>query len=251
MSELESILQFLEDVFHVSEFPDYSHALNGLQVEGPSEISRLAVAVDASEATIQEAIRQGADLLLVHHGLFWGGPGPITGPRYRKVAGLIRGSLSLYALHLPLDAHPEMGNCALLAGALGLEPEGTFAPYRGAEIGWWGWAGLHRDLLKDRLESAVSGPARLIPGGRERVERVGVLTGSGASTLPEAAALGLDALVTGEAAHHHFHDAMELGVNLFLAGHYATETFGVKALGSRLAEEFGLDWTFLDFPTGF
>lgn len=250
MAQLESILHFLEGVFRVSEFPDYNHALNGLQVEGPAHVSRLAAAVDASEVTIQAAIQQEADLLLVHHGLFWDGLGPITGPRFRKVASLIRGSLSLYALHLPLDAHPEMGNCALLAGALKLEPEGTFAAYKGTEIGLWGRAGFHRDVLKERLEDAVRGPARLIAGGGERVERVGILTGSGASTLPEVAALGLDALITGEAAHHHFHDAMELGVNLFLAGHYATETFGVKALGERLGKEFELDWAFLDFPTG-
>ena len=250
MAKLESVLQFLEDTFHASGFPDYSHALNGLQVQGPEELSRLVVAVDASEATIEAAVVAGADLLLVHHGLFWDGLGPISGPRYRKVRALIQGSVALFALHLPLDAHGEMGNCAVLARAMGLEPEDTFAPYQGVDIGWWAGARDHREALKKRLEAAVGGPARLIPGGPERVERVGILTGSGAGSLREAAALGLDALITGEAAHHQFHDAMELGVNLYLAGHYATETFGVKALGQTLSETFDLEWSFLDFPTG-
>lgn len=251
MAKLESILQYIESAFQVSEFPDYGNALNGLQVNGPSEVSRLAVAVDASEATIETAIGEAeADLLLVHHGLFWDGFGPITGPRFRKVANLIKGSMGLYALHLPLDAHPELGNCALLARAMGVEPEGTFAPYKGVDIGWYGPADLPRETLKARVEEAVGGTVRMIPGGEAEVRRVGVLTGGGASALTEAADLGLDGLVTGEAAHHHFHEAMELGVNLYLAGHYATETFGVKALGKILGEEFGLDWVFLDQPTG-
>jgi len=250
MAKLESILQFIEGIFDVSEFPDYSHALNGLQVDGPEEIRCLAVGVDASEVTIQRALEEGAQLLLVHHGLFWDGFGPISGPRFRKVAALIQGEMALYALHLPLDAHPELGNCALLIRGMGLEPAGTFAPYKGVDIGVWAQAGLGRDVLGQRLEEAVGGKVRLIPGGPDMVDRVGILTGSGASALSEAAALGLDALVTGEAAHQNFHEAMEFGVNLYLAGHYATETFGVKALAERLAQEFSLEWSFLDFPTG-
>lgn len=122
--------------------------------------------------------------------------------------------------------------------------------YEGVDIGVWARAGLERDILRHRVEEAVGGEVRLISGGPEVVERVGIITGGGASALNEAAALGLDALVTGEAAHHNFHEAMELGVNLYLAGHYATETFGVRALGERMAQEFSLAWSFLDFPTG-
>ena len=212
MAKLESILHFFENTFRVSDFPDYSHALNGLQVQGPEEVSGLVAAVDASEVTIEAAVQAGADLLLVHHGLFWDGLGPISGPRYRKVKALIQGGVALYALHLPLDAHGEMGNCAVLTRAMGLEPEDTFAPYQGVDIGWWARLGDHREALRERLEAAVAGPARLIPGGPERVERVGILTGSGASALREASALGLDALITGEAAHNHFHDALELSL---------------------------------------
>jgi dinuclear metal center YbgI/SA1388 family protein len=250
MAKIESILHFMEETFKVSEFPDYSHALNGLQVEGPEEIHRVVASVDASEAAIAGARDGGCDLLLVHHGLFWDGFGPISGPRFRKVAGLIQEKMALYALHLPLDAHPELGNCAGLCRSMGLEPAGTFGAYKGVDIGCWAEASHDRDEVKAMLEGAVGGGAVLIPGGPERVKRVGFLTGGGAGSLPEAASMGLDTLITGEAAHHNFHDAMELGVNLLLGGHYATETFGVKALAAVLAQEFSLEWNFLDLPTG-
>lgn len=250
MSDLEHILQFIQDTFGVRDFPDYAHALNGLQVEGAREVVRLAGAVDASEASIRGAVEAGANLMLVHHGLFWDGFGPLTGPRFRKVRALMEGRTGLYALHLPLDAHPELGNSALLARAVALEPSGPFGEFKGVKVGWWCQASQHRDGLRRALSEAVGGEVRMIPGGPVHLERVGILTGAGASALAEAADMGLDALVTGEAAHHHYHDAMEMGVNLFLAGHYATETFGVKALGSTLARKFSLDWTFLDYPTG-
>ncbi len=249
MADLEQMLQFLEGTFRVSESTDYPNALNGLQVEGPAEIRRVAVAVDASEATIRAAAAREAQLLIVHHGLFWDGLAALTGPRFRKVHALLTGNLGLYALHLPLDAHPELGNCALLCRALGLEPTQRFGDYQGMPIGWWATAGMDRHILTERLSVAVGGEVRLIPGGPELANRVGVLTGAGASAIREAAQTGLDTLVTGEAAHHHYHDAIEFGVNLCLGGHYATETFGVKALGAAIAERFRVDWEFLDFPT--
>jgi len=250
MAKIEQILHFLEETFHDSTFPDYPHALNGLQVEGRGEVDRVGAAVDASEETLAEAARREIHLLLVHHGLFWGGLGPITGPRFRKLATLIQGDMGLYSLHLPLDAHPDLGNNALLMERLGLEAEGRFGSFEGVEIGWWACAELHRKELLVGLREAVGGEARMIPGGPEKVGRVGVVSGGGASLLAEAAAQGLDTLVTGEAPHHAYHEAMEFGVNLFLGGHYATETFGVRALAARLAEEFGVAWEFLDFPTG-
>jgi dinuclear metal center YbgI/SA1388 family protein len=163
---------------------------------------------------------------------------------------VIRGNLALYSLHLPLDAHPELGNNALLAEKLGLATAGRFGTFKEVEIGWWCEAEMERDVLLNRLETAVEEKARLIPGGPDVVRRVGILTGGGASALQEAAASGLDTLVTGEAPHHAYHQAMELGMNLFLGGHYATETFGVKALAGRLAERFDLSWEFLHYPTG-
>lgn len=250
MVQLERILSFLEETFQYSSHPDYPQALNGLQVEGKEEIRRLAAAVDASEETIRAAVREGADLLLVHHGLFWGGLGPLTGPRFRKVSSLIEGRLALVSLHLPLDAHPELGNNILLLRSLGLEPGGRFGLFQDMPVGWWGSASMDRDDLVGRLEGTVDGKVRVVPGGPPKVERIGILSGAGSSALEEAAGEGLDTLVTGEAPHHAYHDAMELGLNLLLAGHYATETLGVRAVTERLAEEFELAWGFLHFPTG-
>ena len=210
------------------------------------------MAVDASEASIAEAVDRGADLMLVHHGLFWGGLEPLTGRHFRKVRMLIEGGVALYSCHLPLDSHAEVGNCALLARALGLELQGQFGGYQGTPIGRWGilaeattpsgFSALLADILDTRVH--------LIEGGPEQVETVGVVTGGGASFVKDAVAAGLDALVTGEGSHHSHFDAMELGITLLFAGHYATETFGVRALGLHLEERFGLPWEFVDQPTG-
>ncbi len=250
MTNLEQILQFLDQLFQPADFPDYPNALNGLQVARPGEVTKVGAAVDASLQTLLGARDAGVDLLLVHHGLFWDGLGPLTGPRFRKVEALIRGNMALYSMHLPLDAHPELGNCALLLKALGMAPKGRFGAFQGVEIGWWGDGEATREALAERAREAVEGEVQVIPGGPREVRRVGVLTGAGAGSLEEAASLGLDTLVTGEAPHHAFHDAMELGVNLLLAGHYATEVFGVRALAQRVSKEFGLPWEFLSFPTG-
>lgn len=250
--KLESLLQYLEEYLGVAGHPDYSNALNGLQVGGPEEVRHLVAAVDASEASVEASVERGADLLLVHHGLFWSGVQPLTGRRLRRVAPLIRQGVGLYSVHLPLDAHPEVGNCAVLGRALGLDLQGTFAAYDGVDIGWWGHLpdpSSPREL-QARLENALGGTARLIPGGPEEVRSVGVVTGAGASFLGEAARKGLDALVTGEGSHHSYLDAMELGVHLLLGGHYATEVFGVRALAAHLADSFDLTWEFLDQPTG-
>ena len=250
MPKLESILQFLEERLTVSDFPDYPNALNGLQVQGPEEVRRVTTAVDASERTILTALERGAELLVVHHGLFWDGFGALTGARFRKVQALIEGQMGLYAVHLPLDAHPDLGNCALLTRAIGMEPAGPFGAFQGRMVGCWAAEKIQRATLRERVAATVDGEVRLISGGSETVERVGVVTGGGASFLGEAKEMGLSALITGEAAHHHFHEAMELGINLLLGGHYATETFGVRALGGVLSEEFDLDCVFLDLPTG-
>jgi dinuclear metal center YbgI/SA1388 family protein len=251
--QLESLLQYLDAYLGVREHPDYPNALNGLQVNCSGDVTRIAAAVDASEATIEAAAADGADLLLVHHGLFWGGLQPLAGRHFRKVRALLQHDIAVYAAHLPLDGHAEVGNSALLARALGIDLQGRFAPYQGAEIGWWGVLdeGIGAAQLPIRLREVLEGhDVHLIPGGPDLVERVGVVTGGGASFVEDAVALGLDALVTGEGSHHTHFDAMELGIHVLFGGHYATETFGVKALAGHLAERFGLEWTFLDLPTG-
>ena len=248
--KLESLLQYLDQYLEVEDFPDHESAHNGLQVEGPTEVERVAVAVDASEAVILEAVDQGVDLLIVHHGLFWDGRTRVTGPRFRKLRSLIQGSTALYGCHLPLDAHVQVGNCAVLCRELGWEPAGRFGSYQGREFGWWCEVDSERDALATYVEEVVGGPVRVIPGGPEHVYRVGVVTGAAASLIPEAAAFGLDALLTGEGSHHTYNDAMEFGVNALYAGHYATETWGVKALAAHIEDRFGIPWEFIDAPTG-
>jgi dinuclear metal center YbgI/SA1388 family protein len=156
----------------------------------------------------------------------------------------------VYSSHLPLDTHPELGNNAVLARELGVEVEGPFAEYKGVSLGIHGVLDLSRETLCARLDDLLGGPVRMIPGGPERVRRVGVLTGGGGSFANAALEAGLDALITGEGSHHTYFDAMEGGLNLFYGGHYATETWGVKALAEHVADRFGLEWTFLDLPTG-
>ena len=248
--KLESLLQYMMRYLGVEEFPDHPSAHNGLQVQGPDEVECIAVAVDASETVIRQAVEAGADLLIVHHGLFWDGRTRVTGRRFRKLKSLIQGNTALFSCHLPLDAHVDVGNCAVLCRQLGWKPAGRFGCCQGRAVGWWCEVNVSRDALVKRVEEVVGGPVRLIPGGRAHVFRIGVVTGAGADTIPEAARVGLDALLTGEGPHHTFNDAMEVGVNVLYAGHYATETWGVRALGGHIEERFGIPCTFIDAPTG-
>ena len=250
--KLESLLQYMDGYLQVSGHPDYSAALNGLQVAGPDEVHTVVTAVDASLASIEAAAGHGADLMIVHHGLFWGGLEPIVGRHHRRISALLQARIALYSCHLPLDAHAEIGNCAVLGRRIGLELEGRLGQYQGADLGWWGRLPEASDIegLTKRVSEAVGGSVRALPGGPERVERVGVLTGGGGSFVGEAAALGLDAFVTGEGSHHTYFDASEFEIHVLFAGHYATETFGVRALAEHLTERFELVSHFVDQPTG-
>lgn len=252
--DLESIVRFSDDLLGVEGHPDYPPALNGLQVGAPPDrpVRRVAAAVDASASVIDRAVAEEVDLLVVHHGLFWGGLRPVTDRHYRKLSQLIRAGVALYSVHLPLDAHPEIGNSALLVRGMGLEVEAPFGEYKGVSIGWRArtpdpWSA---GTLATRAAGAVAGEVQRMGHGPELIRTVAVVTGSGASFLDEAASQGVDALVTGEAAHHNYMDACELGVHLLLAGHYATETFGVRALVARIADQFGVESLFIDDPSG-
>jgi dinuclear metal center YbgI/SA1388 family protein len=230
--------------------------VNGLQVENSGRVGRIVAAVDASQAAIDGVVdaygrEDGAPpLIVVHHGLFWDGNLPVTGRRYRRLSTLLLNDVALYAAHLPLDVHPEVGNNAVLARRLGVEPDGTFGSYKGLPVGVTGTLETGRDDLVERLESLLDTKARCIPGGPEQVRRVGVLTGAGGGAAAEAIAAGCDTLVTGEGAHHTYFDAMELGINLVYAGHYATEQVGVQALAEHLGVRFELPWEFHWHPTG-
>jgi dinuclear metal center YbgI/SA1388 family protein len=248
--QLGEIVDYLDDYLRHGSVPDDGNALNGLQVENDGRISRVAAAVDASERTIHEAVRRGCNLLVVHHGLFWDGNRPVTARRYRRLKPLLEANVAVYASHLPLDVHPEVGNNALLCRALGMEPAGRFGDYKGEVIGWWGELRLRREALAARLDELLGRRIHMMPFGPEIVERVGVITGGAGSMIGAARDAGLHAFITGEGAHHTHFDAEEGGINVYYGGHYATETFGVKALAAHIQEKYGLEWEFIDHPTG-
>ena len=251
MADLREITEWLDRYLEIDAVPDYPGAYNGLQAECRSPIDRVAAATDATLGTIDGAAAAGAQLLLVHHGLFWGDPLPLTGVTYRRVHALFEADIALYSAHLPLDVHPEIGNNVLLAKALGLAVEGRFGTWRGElELGVWAAADLPLNSFTDRVASACGAVPHVIAGGPGHVRRVGLVTGGGGAMIQQAHDEGLDTFVTGEGSHHHYHQAMELGLNVVFAGHYATETFGVRALAERLGETFGLESSFLDHPTG-
>lgn len=247
---INELATYLDRLLAITEVPDYAGAFNGLQVENSGAVSRVAAAVDATEATIRQAIARGCNLLLVHHGLFWDGPGHIRGRRYRRLKLLLDHDVAVYSAHLPLDVHPDFGNNALLAQAIGIEQRGYFGLYSGKPVGVWGDLKIRREALAARLDDLLGVRVKLIAGGPEMVARAGVITGGAGSMINEAVAAGLDAFVTGEGAHHTYFDAMENGINVYYAGHYATETFGVKAVAKHLQDAFALPWEFIDSPTG-
>ena len=250
MAELAAVVSYLDDYLNVASVPDYAGAVNGLQVANAGVVTRVGAAVDASERTVQAAVERGCDLLLVHHGLLWDGNQPVTGRRYRKLAPLLAAGVALYSSHLPLDVHGEVGNSAVLARELGIELEGRFGAYKDMELGWWGRLELRREALAARLDEVLGGRVKMMPFGPEVIRTVGVITGGGGSMIASAKAAGLDAFVTGEGAHHTYFDAEEHGINVFYGGHYATETWGVRAAATHVAERFGVEWEFIDHPTG-
>lgn len=250
MASLQEIVAFLDAELRIAEIPDYSGAVNGLQLANEGTVTKVAAAVDASLPVVEAAVEAGADLLVVHHGMFWQGAQPLTGAFYRKIKAAMDAGLAIYSAHLPLDVHPELGNNILLMRALGLEPDGTFFDWKGIRLGLTAPAGLSRDELRDKLASAVGGAVHLCPGGPEKVRRIGLVTGGAGSEVGACAREGLDTFITGEGPHWSYPLAEELGINVFYGGHYATETFGVRALALRLAADFGLEWEFLHHPTG-
>lgn len=245
---LLEITTWLDGQLRIGEIPDYPGALNGLQVQCDGPVRRLVAAVDASLATVGDA--RSGDLFLTHHGLFWDGSAPIAGRRYHKVKSLLDAGAALYSAHIPLDLHPEIGNNVLLAKALGVPVDGWFGRFQGVPIGVHGPLATDRAALTAKVGALLGAVPKLIPGGPERVARVGIVTGAAGGMIAEAKDAGCDTFITGEGSHHTFFDAMEIGVNVFFAGHYATETFGVKALAERTARQFDLPWEFRDHPTG-
>ncbi|MFQ5550374.1 MAG: Nif3-like dinuclear metal center hexameric protein [Gemmatimonadales bacterium] len=250
MVSLVELTEYLDEYLGIDRIPDYDGAHNGLQVENGGSVDRVLGAVDASQAAIDEAVDRKCRMLLVHHGLFWSGAAPLVGMRGRRLRALLRNDIAVYSAHLPLDVHPEIGNNTILGSLIGLSDPSGFAEYEGTAVGLVGTLSMELNALAAVLERELDTKVHTIAKGPPRTSRVAVLTGAGGSAVVEAHAAGADTLVTGEGPHQSFFDAEELEVNVVFAGHYATETLGVTALGEHLAERFDLDWTFFDHPTG-
>lgn len=249
-ASLQQMVQHCDTELRTAEIKDYDGAVNGLQVENRGSVTRIAAAVDASLATIRKAVEAKATLLLVHHGLFWSARHPWTGRNYELIQLLIENDLAVYSSHLPLDMHPRLGNNAQLCSALGLRQPKPFFTSKNQSIGLQVVANISREKLVERLGAATGSAVKLIPGGPERCRRIGVVTGGAGAELKLAAAEGVDTFITGEGPHWTYALAEETGLNVLYAGHYATETFGVRALAEHLAKKYRLPWSFIDHPTG-
>jgi dinuclear metal center YbgI/SA1388 family protein len=247
---LTAVVAYCDKILRTSEIHDYDGAANGLQVANAGGVSRIAAAVDASFATVKLAVAARADLLVVHHGLFWSPSHPWTGRKYHLLRLLMENHLAVYSSHLPLDAHPGLGNNAQLCAALGLKNLKPFFLTHGQTVGCKTSVKIPRGELAKRLRRATGGKSHVIPGGGEICRCVGVVTGGAGGDLQQAADEGVDTFITGEGPHWTYALAEELGINVLYGGHYATETFGVKALAADLSKKFRIPWTFLDHPTG-
>lgn len=236
--------------------PDYPSALNGAQVEHHGPVKRIAAAVDCSMRTIRGAIAEGANLLLVHHGLFWGGLQPLTGSLYSRVRLLLDHDIALYSAHLPLDAHERFGNSRLLAAEIGLQPSSGFGRYDTIDCGVRGACDLQTKELIERLGTFArlhGGQVRasaVDSGRRTRHWAISSGAGANAGAIREASSVGVDTLITGEGPHWTAIDAEERDMVIVYAGHYVTETLGVRALAEYIASEFALSWVWVAAPTG-
>ncbi|WP_096389693.1 Nif3-like dinuclear metal center hexameric protein [Halopenitus persicus] len=252
--ELSTLVDRLDETLSTAAYADVDASANGLQV-GPEtkSVEHVAVAVDAAAATIEAAADAGADVLVTHHGISWGGIDHVTGRAYDRIAALVENDVALYVSHLPLDGHQELGNAAGVADALGVTDREPFGELGPVTIGTIGDVSDPVDVgtLTERLEGfeGRDRDVRTLPFGPDEIGRVAVVTGSGADWLDEAVERGADALVTGEGKQQVYHEAREAGISVLLAGHYATETFGVRSVQERL-EEWGLETTYVSHPTG-
>ena len=253
---LDEIVPWLDDLLQTDATPDYAGAENGLQLAHVGPVKRIAAAVDSSLRSVEQAVTSGANLLIVHHGLFWAGAQPVRGALYRKQKLLFDNDIAVYSSHLPLDRHPTLGNNALLARALQLTPSSTWLAYKGVPTGVIARSECSTEELAQRVRdfsATHNHHAVITPHATDRRSHViAICTGGGATSdsIREAVSLGADTLVVGEGPHHTAIDAEELNLVVMYAGHYATETLGVQALATAIAERWNLPWSFLPAPTG-
>ena len=250
MTSLSEIVSYLDRFLRIGEVGDWDNALNGLQIENSGPVTRIGAAVDVSTRVFTEAAKRNVDFLIVHHGLFWQGLQPIRGALGRQLRLAFESNMALYSAHLPLDVHPRVGNNAKLAAALGLKAAQPFLEEKGQPVGLKVRASLPRGELVRKLQKALAGPVKICGFGPKQTRTIGIVTGAAGSEIYRVATENIDTFITGEAPHWAAVAAEELGVNLLLGGHYATEVFGVKALATHLSKRFRVPWEFIDYPTG-
>lgn len=248
--ELLKLAAYCDKLLDTANVEDYPGAVNGLQVQNRGQVTKIAAAVDGSLATVKKAIASKADLLIVHHGLFWSPSHPWTGKRYELLCQLLENNVAVYSSHLPLDLHPKLGNNAQLCAALGLKGLKPFFLEKKQYLGFKAAAKISLNDLDKRLQNAVGGKTTKLACGAKVCRNIGLVTGGAGAELKKAAKEGVDTFITGEGPHWTFPLAEELGVNVLYGGHYATETFGVKALSAHLSKKYRVPWTFLDHPSG-
>ncbi|MDB6039563.1 MAG: putative cyclohydrolase 1 type 2 [Verrucomicrobiales bacterium] len=249
-ASLKKIVTFCDSLLNTAQFADWPGAQNGLQIENSGKVKKVVAVVDASLATVRMAAAADANLILAHHGLFWGPSHPWTGKRYELLRLLLDRDIALYSSHLPLDAHPRIGNNVLLCRALGFKKLEPFFLSKGQMIGWKTQLKISRAELGTRLTNVLDKAPVILPGGGEQCWRIGVVTGGAGDELKVASDESVDTFITGEGRHWTYALAEDLGLNVFYGGHYATETFGVKALAAEISRQFKVPWEFLDHPSG-
>ena len=250
MTSLTEIVSYTDRFLRIQDVGDWDNALNGLQIENSGRVTRIGAAVDVSTRVLTEAGRKNVDFLIVHHGLFWPGLQPVTRLLRRQLQLAFKTDMALYSAHLPLDIHPKVGNNAQLVAALGLKSAQPFLEEKGQPVGLKTRASMSRNELGRKMRKALNGPVKVFELGPKQTRTIGIVTGAAGSEIYRVAEENIDTFITGEAPHWSAVAAEELGMNLLLGGHYATEVFGVKALAAHLSKRFRLPWEFIDCPTG-
>src|SRR4051812_26857259 len=250
MTSLDEIVSYTNRFLRIRDVGDWDNALNGLQIENSGQVTRIGAAVDGSTRILAGAEKRHVDFLIVHHGLFWPGLQPVRGALRRQLRIAFENDVALYSAHLPLDIHPRVGNNAQLVAALGLKSAKPFLEERGQPVGLRISASLPRSELVRKLERTLNGPVKVFGFGPKQSRAIGVVTGAAGSEIYRVADEEIDTFITGEAPHWAAVAAEEVGMNLLLGGHYATEIFGVKALAAHLSKRFTVPWEFIDCPTG-
>ncbi len=250
MASLSNIVSYSDDFLHIRNVGDWDNALNGLQIENSGRVTRLGAAVDVSTRVLTKAAKKNVDLLIVHHGLFWPGLQPVTKSLRHQLQLAFENDIALYSAHLPLDVHRKIGNNAQLVAALGLKSAQPFLEERGQPIGLKMRVATPRAELVRKLRKVLNGLVKVFDFGPKQTRAIGIVTGAAGSEIYRVAQEDIDTFITGEAPHWAAVAAEELGMNLLVGGHYATEIFGVKALAAHLSKRFNIPWEFIDCPTG-